>query len=91
MPNGTLCGKAVVEMLLGEMSGAPADYVEERLVRTGALPESYLISEERIERCKKLEPVKVQVAKEFERYQQWVKKESGGDPAMARGVLSGNS
>ena len=74
---------------MGEMSGAPADYVEERLVRTGALPESYLINEERVERCKKLEPVKVQLAKEAERYQQWVK--NGGDPGMARGVLSGNS
>ena len=64
MPSATLCGKAVVEMLLGEESGAPADYVEDRLVRTGYLPQSYLITEERIERCKHMESVKEQDERE---------------------------
>ena len=63
MPNGTLCGKAVVEMALGEESGAPQDYVEERLVRTGNLPQSYLISDNRVENCKSIELVPTQKAK----------------------------
>ena len=63
MPNGMLCGKAVVEMLLGEEGGAPADYVEDKLVRTGNLPQAYLINEERIERSKKLDSVQIQEAK----------------------------
>ena len=63
MPNGTLCGKAVVEMLLGEESGAPAEYVNDRLVRISSLPQGYLITKERIERCAQLDPVKVQVDK----------------------------
>ncbi len=60
MPNGTLCGKAVVEMLLGEESGAPHDYVAEKLVRTGNLPQAYVITEERMERAMKLDEVRVQ-------------------------------
>ena len=60
MPNGTLCAKAVVEMLLGAESGAPSEYVEERLIRTGNLPKAYLITKERIERCSRLDTVKVQ-------------------------------
>ena len=60
MPNGMLCGKAIVEMLLGEESGAPADYVEDKLVRTGNLPQGYLISEERIKRCKEIASVEEQ-------------------------------
>ena len=64
MPNATLCGKAVVEMLLGEDSGAPADYVEDKLVRTGNLPESYLITEERIERCRHILSVREQEEEE---------------------------
>ncbi|KAG8534090.1 uncharacterized protein KY384_000933 [Bacidia gigantensis] len=63
MPNGTLCGRAVVEMLLGEESGAPQDYVEEKLVRTGNLPQSYIISEERIARARELDTVQEQEAK----------------------------
>ena len=66
MPNGTLCGKAVVEMVFGQESGAPADYVEERLVRTGELPQSYLISEERVERCQKMETVREQYVRGWE-------------------------
>ena len=64
MPNGTLCSKAIVEMLLGEESGAPAGYVEDKLIRTGNLPQGYLITEERIERCKRMDSVKAQDVKE---------------------------
>ena len=60
MPNGTLCGKAVVEMLLGEESDVPVEYVAERLVRTGNLPQAYVITKERMERAKMLDEVKVQ-------------------------------
>ena len=54
MPNATLCGKAVVEMVLGDESGAPADYVAERLVRTDMLPQAYVITKERMERASRL-------------------------------------
>ena len=64
MPNGTLCGKAVVEMVLGEESGAPQDYVDEKLVRTGYLPQGYLVSDERIKRCEAMEPVSAQKARQ---------------------------
>ena len=60
MPNATLCGKAVVEMVLGDESGAPHEYVTERLVRTGNLPQGYVITKDRIDRCKSLESVIVQ-------------------------------
>ena len=60
MPNATLCGKAVVEMLLADESGAPADYVVERLVRTGNLPQAYVITEERMERASQLASVQEQ-------------------------------
>lgn len=65
MPNGTLCAKALIEMVLGNESGAPLDYVEDKLVRTGELPRSYLISEERIERCKQMETVEEQYARDL--------------------------
>ena len=60
MPNGSLCGKALVEMILGHESGAPAEYVSERLVRTGNLPQAYLITKERIDRAKLLDSVLLQ-------------------------------
>ena len=60
MPNATLCAKAVVEMMLAQDDGIDPHNVQERLVKNGDLPSSYLITEERIERCKQLEPVEVQ-------------------------------
>lgn len=59
MPNGTLCGKALVEMLLGEESG---DDVAQALVQTGDLPQAYVITRERMERAHRLEEVHVQGA-----------------------------
>ncbi|KAF2454094.1 FAD dependent oxidoreductase-domain-containing protein [Lineolata rhizophorae] len=52
MPNGTLCGKAAVELLLADEAGESAKATEERLVRDDGLPPSYLISEERIRRAR---------------------------------------
>lgn len=63
MPNGMLCAKAVIEMILGYESGAPVEYVVDRLVRTGGLPSTYSITEERIERCKKLDSIYMQAEK----------------------------
>ena len=60
MPNASLCGKAVVEMILGEESNAPYDYVAERLVKTGDLPQAYVITPQRIERAKAMDSVRVQ-------------------------------
>lgn len=60
MPNASLCGKAVVEMVLGSESGAPADCVEERLIRRGELPAAYVITKERMERAQEMESVEVQ-------------------------------
>lgn len=60
MPNGTLCGKAVVEMVLGQESNLAVYNIQEQLVKEGNLPRSYIISKERIGRCQKLESVEVQ-------------------------------
>ena len=64
MPNATLCGKALVEMILGEESSAPLEYVTERLTRTGNLPQGYLITKQRMEHCRTLDSVKEQDKKE---------------------------
>ena len=60
MPNATLCGKAVVEMVLAELSGVAVDAVQNKLVADGNLPKAYLITRERIERCEKLDSVQAQ-------------------------------
>jgi hypothetical protein len=52
MPNGTLCGKAVVDMVLGEMEGRELEEVQGSLVKEGAIPKSYLLNKERIERAR---------------------------------------
>lgn len=52
MPNATLCGRAVVEMVLAEEEGKVShEGVCERLVDGGDLPRSYLISEERVKKA----------------------------------------
>jgi len=53
MPNGTLCGKAVVDMVLGEAEGKDLGSLQEEMVREGGIPRSYVISRERIERARK--------------------------------------
>jgi glycine/D-amino acid oxidase-like deaminating enzyme len=53
MPNGTLCGKAVVDMVLGEQEGKDLGDVVRGMVSGGDLPGSYVISGERIERARR--------------------------------------
>ena len=65
MPNGTLCGKAVVEMALAEESGGAVSEVLDKMVVHGDLPKAYVITRERIERCRDIESVKVQDQKGF--------------------------
>lgn len=60
MPNGTLCGKAVVEMLMASRNDEPLEDIQEKLVQDGNLPRSYLISRARMTRCKQLDSVEVQ-------------------------------
>lgn len=60
MPNTTLCGKAVVEMLLAQETGSAIQDVQAELVSSGDLPKSYIITKERIERCKKFDSVQMQ-------------------------------
>ncbi|KAF2660311.1 FAD dependent oxidoreductase [Lophiostoma macrostomum CBS 122681] len=60
MPNGTLCGKAVVQMVLGEAEGLDGKELQEKLVEQRDLPRSYLISEERVRKARGLPTVEVQ-------------------------------
>jgi glycine/D-amino acid oxidase-like deaminating enzyme len=60
MPNGTLCGKAVVDMMLGEESGRELSEVHTELVEQGAIPKSYIITEERIAKARLWPTVEVQ-------------------------------
>lgn len=60
MPNATLCGKAVVEMVLAQISGVRVTDVQTQLVAEGDLPIAYLITDARIERCKDMDEVRVQ-------------------------------
>tara|TARA_R110002003_G_scaffold37_11_gene2185 strand:- start:2733 stop:3743 length:1011 start_codon:yes stop_codon:yes gene_type:complete len=53
MPNGTLCGKAVVDMVLGEQEGKDLAELQEQMVKDGDMPRSYVLSKERIERARK--------------------------------------
>lgn len=52
MPNGTLCGKAVVDMVLGELEGRELEEVQESMIKEGDIPRSYVLSQERIERAR---------------------------------------
>lgn len=60
MPNGTLCGKAVVQMVAADKAGEDHSALQEQLVREGDLPRSYLVSEERMERARTWPTVAVQ-------------------------------
>ena len=63
MPNATLCGKAVVEMILAQESGVAIHEVRDKLITNGDLPQAYVISQERMERCKHMDSVQVQEQK----------------------------
>ncbi|KAL6718735.1 hypothetical protein ACLMJK_002969 [Lecanora helva] len=60
MPNATLCGKAVVEMIIGQTSSKNLQHIQETLVNNGDLPKAYVISKDRIERSRRLDSVEVQ-------------------------------
>ena len=60
MPNATLCGKAIVEMMLAQEGGSALDDIQEQLAKRGDLPKSYLITKERIKRCSHMDSVEVQ-------------------------------
>ena len=54
MPNGTLCGRAVVDMVLGADSGQELSTVQSQMVQNGDIPKSYILTKERIERARKM-------------------------------------
>lgn len=60
MPNATLSGRAVVDMMLADHAGGNIEHCQEQLAKTGNLPRSYLITQDRIEKCKKMMTVKEQ-------------------------------
>jgi len=61
MPNGTLCAKAVVDMVLGDAAeGEGFGALLKGMVQRGDIPKSYLISEERIARAREWPTVAVQ-------------------------------
>ena len=62
MPNGTLCGKAVVDMVLGEMDGKDLTAVHEEMVQKGDMPKSYILTKERIDRSRQMLTVQQQDA-----------------------------
>ncbi|KNG46446.1 fad dependent oxidoreductase [Stemphylium lycopersici] len=62
MPNGTLCGKAVVDMVLGEMSGHELSAVQAQMVEKGDMPKSYILTKERIDRARQMLTVQQQDA-----------------------------
>lgn len=60
MPNGTLCGKAVVELVLkNKEKGVDLKEVQSKMVANGDIPKSYLITKERLERAKDLPSVRI--------------------------------
>lgn len=57
MPNGTLCGKAVVDMMLGEGEGKELGALQQEMAEEGAIPKSYVLSKERMEEARKMKTV----------------------------------
>ncbi|KZV94425.1 hypothetical protein EXIGLDRAFT_767168 [Exidia glandulosa HHB12029] len=57
MPNGTLCGKAIVELLLAHEQGVPAADAEQHVVEKVGLPKRYLIAKERLRRAREMQTV----------------------------------
>ncbi|KAH7063166.1 FAD dependent oxidoreductase [Macrophomina phaseolina] len=57
MPNGTLCGKAVVELALADEAGMPAAEAQKQVVERVGLPKAYLITDDRLAEARKLPTV----------------------------------
>ena len=49
MPNGTLCGQAVVELALADEKGVPVEEAQRHVVEKIGLPVGYLITPERVD------------------------------------------
>lgn len=62
MPNATLCAKAVVSMILAERDGVTYEATCRKLIRDGDLPESYVLTSDRLQAALKLPTVAEQVA-----------------------------
>jgi hypothetical protein len=60
MPNGTLCGKAIVDMVLGQNDGKDLAVVHEEMVQKGDIPKSYILTKERIDRARQMLTVQQQ-------------------------------
>lgn len=60
MPNATLCGKAVIEMVLAQEGGVAVDEIQNKLVTEGNLPKAYVITQVRMERCRDIDSVQAQ-------------------------------
>jgi glycine/D-amino acid oxidase-like deaminating enzyme len=60
MPNATLCGKALVKMIMEDEDSKSSEEVANQLVRLGELPASYVISEERMRRAMEMMDVHTQ-------------------------------
>ena len=57
MPNGTLCGKAVVQLALADEAGVPASEAQQKVVDEVGLPKSYLITADRLADARKMPTV----------------------------------
>jgi len=60
MPNGTLCGKAVVNMVLAKDGGKDLNALQATMVEEGDLPKAYIITRERFDAAMALPTVAVQ-------------------------------
>lgn len=60
MPNGTLCGKAVVDMVLGEGNGKELGALHQEMVQKGDIPKSYLLTAERVAKARQMLTVQQQ-------------------------------
>lgn len=60
MPNGTLCGKAVVDLMLAGQAGDDMLALQDKMVNDGDIPQSYIISKERIAKARSWPTVEVQ-------------------------------
>jgi len=60
MPNGTLCGKAVVNMVLAKDEGKDLNALQATMVEEGDLPKAYIITRERFDAAMALPSVAVQ-------------------------------
>lgn len=54
MPNTTLCGAAVVEMLLGAEAGQDLNVLQTKMIQSGDIPSSYILTKGRIEKARTL-------------------------------------